>query len=258
MFLAVDAGNTKITFGFYDKDVVKDIRSLECNKYIEPEELKAAVKSLSGDYIIDECMISSVVDELTQNLKDAISDIFNITPMLIIPQDNNDIKINTPHPEKCGTDRVANAYAASKLYAQRPIIVVDSGSATTFDIVNADNEFSGGVIMPGMELQLKVLGEKTSKLPTLDLNNIKGDISVISDNTEDAIYAGVVVAHAQAIQGLIKLCEQELGEKAFIVGTGGNINFVEKYMNERKFDVVNPHLTLEGIRLLFELKKQLI
>ena len=253
MFLAIDAGNTRVTLGFFDNGLINNVRSFPCDKGIDFSELKIKIKSLSEGYDVEACHIASVVEELTNPLKQAISVIFNIQPSLLLPQNNGGIKLKTSKPEKCGADRVANAYAASKLYDKRPVIVVDSGSATTFDIVDTDNEFLGGVIMPGMGLQLKALAEKTSKLPELDLNNINDKLDIISDNTEDAIYAGVVVAHALAIQGLINLCEKELGEKAFIVGTGGNIRIVEKYMNERKFDVINPLLTLEGIRLLYEL-----
>lgn len=258
MFLAIDAGNTRVTLGFFEKDLLKDLCSFSCEKNIDFSELKMKIKSLSAGKNVSACSIASVVEELTNPLQQAVSEIFNIQPSVLLPHKNCGIKLNTPYPEKCGADRVANAYAASKLYDQRPIIIVDSGSATTFDIVNKYNEFAGGVIMPGIGIQLKALGEKTSKLPELDLNNIKDNINVISDNTEEAIYAGVVVAHAQAVQGLINLCEKELGDKAYIVGTGGNINFVEKYMNERTFDVINPYLTLEGIKMLYELQSGII
>lgn len=253
--MSIDAGNTKVTLGIYDESDLKEICNFQCKNYADYNELKDLLKSAVSGYQIDCCMISSVVDELTENLEKAVKENFNIVPLQITPKINLGIKICTSEPEKCGSDRIANAYAASVLYSHRPIIVIDSGSATTFDIVNNFGEFVGGVILPGMELQLKALGEKTSKLPILDLRNVSSDINVISDNTEEAIYAGVVVAHAQAIQGLIKLCEQKLKQKAFIVGTGGNIGIVSRYMTERTFDVINTHLTLDGIRLLYELNK---
>ncbi len=253
MFLAIDAGNTKITLGFFEADTLKEVCGFSCDINMRYPELKTEIEKLSAGKRLKGCMISSVVEELTDKLEQAVAEIFNINPLILRPEKNGGIKIKTPYPEKCGADRVANAYAASRLYGERPVIVVDSGSATTFDIVDTDNAFSGGVIMPGMELQLKTLGEKTSKLPLLDLKKVPKKINVISDNTEEAIYAGVVVAHAQAIQGLIKLCEQEFGAKAFVVGTGGNIDVVNQYMDDRKLDVINPSLTLEGIRLLYEL-----
>jgi len=253
MFLAVDAGNTKVTFGFFEGDTIKYIESITCPANIKCAELEILLKERFLDYRVEKCMISSVVDELTENLINVISEFFSVTPLVITSKLNYGIKFKSEHPEKYGADRVANAYSASKLYPDRPLIVVDSGSATTFEVIDKNGVFAGGLIMPGMELQLKVLGEKTSKLPSLNLNRISDEINIISNDTEEAIYAGVVVAHAQAVEGLIKLCEQKLGDRAFVVGTGGNINLLNKMLNERKFDEINPSLTLQGIRMLYEL-----
>ena len=253
MFLAVDAGNTKITFGFFDdNNVLKEIRNISSNKNAQYSDLKQTIKNVCNGYSISRCMIASVVDELTENIQKSITEIFNINPQTV-SSTNCGINIKTPQPEKCGADRIANVYAAIKLYDKRPVIIVDSGSATTFDIIDKNNDFIGGLIMPGMELQLKALGEKTSKLPALDIHNIQDNVSVISNTTEESIYAGVVIAHAQAIQGLINLCEQKLNEKAYLVGTGGNINLVSKYMDKINLDVVNQKLTLEGIKLIYDL-----
>lgn len=253
MFLAIDAGNTKITLGFFDKDVVKAVRSFKSSRAMSYDELKLTIENLSVEYCIEQCMIASVVDELTEKIQMAVTDIYGITPLNFTSEINYGIKIKFPQPEKCGADRIANVYAASQICSQRPIIVVDSGSATTFDIIDRSSNFIGGLIMPGMDMQLNALGEKTSKLPILDLKDVADEINVICDNTKESIYAGVVVAHAQAIQGLIKLCEQKLGEQAYIIGTGGNIKLVNKYLNERKFDLINQHLTLQGIKMIYEL-----
>ena len=258
MFLAVDAGNTKVTFGFFDGDKIKHVESVTCPANTKCSDIEVMLKERFSNFRVDDCMISSVVDELTENLKNVISEFFSVTPLVLSQKLNYGIIFKSEHPEKYGADRVANAHAAAKLYEQRPLIVVDSGSATTFEVIDKNGVFSGGLIMPGMELQLKVLGEKTSKLPSLNLKSVSDDINIISNDTEEAIYAGVVVAHAQAVQGLLNLCEQKLGEKAFIVGTGGNINLVNKFMNERKIDVINPFLTLEGIKMIYELNKLLV
>ena len=253
MLLVVDAGNTKITFGFFEGDRLEKVGSITCSANIGCSELKKQIKENFFCYKPDSCMIASVVDEITENLKNSISEVFCVKPIILSTEINYGIKIKSLHPEKYGADRIANAYAASKLYSERPLIVIDSGSATTFEVIDRDGELAGGLIMPGMELQLKALGEKTSKLPSLSLSNTPENINVISNDTEEAIYAGVIMAHAQAVQGLIKLCEQKLGEKAFIIGTGGNILLVDKFLNEKRIDVINPILTLEGIRQLYNL-----
>ena len=253
MFLAVDAGNSKITFGLFEKTCIQETRSFIYSKKINYIDLKNIIETKLSGFEINECMIASVVDELTESLRKSISEIFNISPIILSAEIDHGIEIKTAHPEKCGADRIANAYAVSKLYSKRPIIVVDSGSATTFDIVDKENNFLCGPIMPGLDMQLKSLGEKTSKLPALDLQKADDIINIISDNTEEAIYAGVIIAHSQAVQGLLNLCEQKLGEKAFLVGTGGNINLVCKYLNNRIIDKINPSLTLEGIRMIYDL-----
>lgn len=253
MFLAVDLGNTKLTCGIFTSNYLKSVRTFVYPKNITYSELKSEVSNLLADCDIDSCMIASVVDELTENVQRSISEIFSIQPIILTYDVIKErMKINLPQPETCGADRIANAYAALQIYPNRPIIVIDSGSATTFDIVNKKGEFIGGNIMPGLDLQLKSLSEKTSKLPELRLDKAPDKINVISDNTKDAMYAGVVIAHSQAIQGLITLCEKTLGEKAFIIGTGGNINIVSKYFNVRKFDTVNQNLTLEGIKMIYD------
>lgn len=252
MFLAVDAGNTKVTFGFFEGNMVKHVESLTCLANIKCSDIEVLLKERFTGYKVCDCMISSVVDELTEKLKNVISDFFSVTPLVLSYELNYGINFKSEHPEKYGADRVANVHAAAKLYEQRPLIVVDSGSATTFEVIDKNGDFLGGLIMPGMELQLKALGEKTSKLPSLSLKKVSDEINIISNDTEEAIYAGVIVAHAQAVQGLIRLCEQKLGGKAFIVGTGGNINFVNKYMNESKINIINPTLTLQGIKMIYE------
>jgi len=255
MFLAVDAGNTKVTFGFFNGDILKHAESVTCPANAKCSDIEVMLKERFTNFVVEDCMISSVVDELTENLKNVISEFFSVTPMVLSYKLNYGINFISTHPEKCGADRVANVYAALKLYKQRPLIVIDSGSATTFEVIDKNDVFCGGLIMPGMELQLKALGEKTSKLPSLNLRNVSDEINIISNDTEESIYAGVVVAHAQAVQGLLKLCEEKLGEKAYIVGTGGNIKFVDKFMNERKIDIINPSLTLNGIRMIYNLNK---
>lgn len=255
MFLSVDAGNTKVTFGFFEGDTVKYVESITCQPNTKCSDIEVMLKERFSDFKVEDCMIASVVDELTENLKTVISEFFSVTPLVFSHKLNYGIKFKSEHPEKYGADRVANVHAAAKLYEQRPLIVIDSGSATTFEVIDTNGDFSGGLIMPGMELQLKVLGEKTSKLPSLNLKSVPDDINIISNDTEEAIYAGVIVAHAQAVQGLLNLCEQKLSEKAFVVGTGGNISLVNKFMSERKIDVINPTLTLEGIKMIYELNK---
>ena len=129
-----------------------------------------------------------------------------------------------------------------------PAIVIDFGTATTFDIVSKDGVFLGGVIMPGLNLQFKSLSSNTSKLP-----RISAGISekAIGDSTENALLSGIMRGSACAIEGLIHQCELELGEKATIIATGGQSRLISEYMI-RRFDYIDSSLTLEGLKSIFE------
>jgi len=131
----------------------------------------------------------------------------------------------------------------------KPCIVVDFGTATSFDIVNRKGEFIGGVIAPGLNLQMKVLNKFTSKLPRIDV--AKSDVA-IGHNTTDAILSGVIRGSACLIDGLVEQCEEELGERATLIATGGYSSLICDYL-KRPFDFINPTLTLEGLRFLYEL-----
>ena len=149
-----------------------------------------------------------------------------------------------------GADRIANASAAAKTY-DGAVIVVDFGTATTFDIVNSKKEFCAGIIIPGLKTQLKSLYDKTSKLPQIEI-----DFSpcALGQNTKDAILAGVIRGCACAVDGLIEQCEDELGEKVKLIATGGYSGLLANYM-KHKFDCVNPILTLEGLKYIYDLNK---
>ena len=150
-----------------------------------------------------------------------------------------------------GADRIANVVAAVNKYHDKSVIVIDFGTATTFDIVNSKKEFCGGIIIPGLKTQLKSLFLGTSKLPQIELGDSP---KALGTTTEEAILAGVVRGSACAIDGLIEHCERELGEKAIIILTGGYSRLVSKYM-KHPFDESNPILTLEGLRDIYCMNK---
>ena len=214
------------------------------------EEYEVLLKTLFKDFKVDGCIISSVVEELTKKLKTAVDNVFKINSIVLSTQINTGVKICLDNPEEAGADRIANAAGAYVLYSH-PVIVVDFGTATTFDIVNGSGEFVGGIIAPGLNLQLKALNKFTSKLPRIEvaLSN-----TAIGHNTTDAILSGVLRGSASMIDGLIEQCEKELGEKAVVVATGGYSGLIANYL-KRPFDFINPTLTLEGLRHLYQINK---
>ena len=251
MLLAVDIGNTNITLGVFENESILDTYRLPSDKELPQEEYEILFHTLFKKYRIDACIIASVVDELNRTVKHAIDNVFHIDSIILNHKLNLGIHLNLKNPKEAGADRIANACGAYVLYS-KPAIIVDLGTATTFDILDKKGDFLGGVIMPGLNLQFRTLNKSTSKLPKIEADTVD---KAIGNNTCDAILSGVIRGSACAIEGLIAQCEEELGEKAVIVATGGYSSLISKYM-KRKFDFVNPYLTLEGLRFLYELNKQ--
>lgn len=253
MLLAIDIGNTNITLGVFDGERLADTFRMASDKELPRYEYEVLLERLCKNFEITECIIASVVEELSLPLKKAVDKVFGIESFLLTNDSNPGVKIDLLKPEEVGADRIANAYGAYVTYP-KPTIVVDLGSATTFDIVNDKGIFIGGVIMPGLNMQFRSLKANTSKLP-----RIEAGISerAIGNCTESAILSGVIRGSASAIEGLINQCEKELGQKAFVVATGGYSGLISQYMT-RKFNKVNPSLTLEGLRELYKLNQKCI
>lgn len=250
MLLTADIGNTNITLGLFDESALIEEFRLASDKDLSLEEYEVLLKSLFYNFKVDGCIISSVVEELNNKFRSAVKNVFKVEPIFLSAKINTGVKINMPNLDEVGADRIANAAGAYILY-KHPVIVIDFGTATTFDIVNPEGEFIGGVIAPGINLQLKTLNKFTSKLPRIDAAISP---SAIGNNTVDAILSGVIRGCACMIDGLVEQCEKELGQKAVIVATGGYSNYIAEYM-KRPFDFINPTLTLEGLRHLYNINQ---
>lgn len=260
MLLTADIGNTSITLGLFDEGVngsyfsndsalVEQFR-LASDKDLSQEEYEVLLKTLCKPYKIEGAIIASVVDELSKKFKVSVDSIFKINSILLTSECKTGVKIAIDNPREAGADRIANACGAFMLY-KKPCIVVDFGTATSFDIVNQKGEFVGGIIAPGLNLQMKVLNKFTSKLPKIDVAIAN---KAIGTNTADAILSGVIRGSACLIDGLVEQCEKELGSKAALIATGGYSGLISSYL-KRPFDFINPTLTLEGLRYLYELNK---
>ena len=246
MLLAVDVGNTNITLALFDnKKYVNEFR-LPSDKDLSGKEYEVLLQSLFKDYSIDDCIIGSVVEELTYKLKHSLDCVFGIDSKIISCDMNLGISICIDNPKELGADRIANAVAVAKT-SKTAVIVVDFGTATTFDIINSKKEFIGGIIAPGLTTQLKSLKISTSKLPKVDVSI---SANPIGKNTSDAIVSGVVRGSACMVEGMLSQCEKQLGEKALVIATGGYCGLISNYMT-RRFDRVNQLLTLEGLRDIY-------
>lgn len=261
MLLTADIGNTSITLGLFDAGaneayysqdaaLVEQFR-LASDKDLSQEEYEVLLKTLCKPFTIDGCIIASVVDELSKKFQTAVNNVFKINAIMLNSECKTGVKISIENPKEAGADRIANACGAFMLY-NRPCIVVDFGTATSFDIINQQGEFIGGIITPGLNLQMKVLNKFTSKLPKID---VAVSNKAIGGTTADAILSGVIRGSACMIDGLVEQCEKELGaKKATLVATGGYSGLISSYL-KRPFDFINPTLTLEGLRFLYELNR---
>lgn len=249
MFLAIDAGNSNITFGVFDCGKIIAEHRLETHSDNLKDECVKLLENLSEKYSLEECIISSVVKNLDYTIKEIIDKVLNIDSTVFDSNMNIGVNLNIDNLSEVGKDRIANALCAHNKYPF-PAIVIDIGTATTFDILDKNGYFIGGIILPGIKMQFDSLNQKTSLLPKLDIQKID---HVIGKNTKDNILSGVIRGHACAINGLIHKCESELGTKTTIILTGGLSEFIAEYIDN--FDYCDKNLTLEGLKILYDLNK---
>ena len=251
MLLAADIGNTNITLGFFDGDeYINEIR-IPSDRDLSQEEYEAMLTKILADYKIKGCVIGSVVEELNEKFKNAIDNVLNLKSMFVSKDMDTGVSVKIDCPDELGADRIANAVAATTKYSGA-VIVVDFGTATSFDVINSKREFLGGVIAPGVNTQLKSLYSATSKLPRIEA---KLSPSAIGHNTPDAMLSGVVRGTACMVEGIIAQCEKELGEKATVIATGGNSKLIANYIGDR-FDVIDPIFTITGLKCIYERNKK--
>ena len=248
MLLTADIGNTNITLGLFDGEVYVNEFRLASDKDLTGEEYENILKSLFKDYKIDGCVIGSVVEELNIKFKRAVDNAFGITSVFVDCDVNLDIKIKTDNSREVGADRIANAVAVADKY-KGAVIVIDFGTATTFDIINSKREFLGGVIAPGINTQMKCLKSSTSKLPKIDVSISQ---RAVGHNTTEAILSGVIRGTACMVDGLVAQCEEELNEPVTVIATGGYCGLIANYL-KRPFDFVDQILTLQGLKRIYEL-----
>lgn len=253
MILVFDVGNTETTVGLFDGTTLRGHWRLTTDLARTPDELTLIIRGLlSADEIdrtrIDRAAIGSVVPALTAPLAEACEQAVGAKPLIIDARSPLPIRLDVEEPLTVGADRLINTLAASRIY-KRDTIVVDLGTATTYDCITADGVFLGGVIAPGVRTSAETLFRRTSKLPATE---IAPPAHVIGRRTEECIRSGVVLGSAEAIDGLVRRIKGEWPRPAvpLVVATGGLAPVFEPFC---KFDVVEPYLTLTGLRIAHEL-----
>ena len=254
MLLVIDIGNTNTNIGIYDKDNLLKVYAVSSDIMKTSDEYGILISSLLNENNIknkiNSAIISSVVPILQDTIKRAIVEYLDIEPYKVSYKSILPVKISIDEPKEMGADRIANASAAVNKY-KLPVIVIDIGTATTFDIIDENKNFVGGIIAPGPKIQAKALSQFTSKLPKL---NIEAPKNAIGKSTIDAMLSGIVTGHKKMIEGMIEECEKELNKKATVVATGGFSKILlDNIQKEIKTD---KNLTLKGLKIIWELNKE--
>jgi type III pantothenate kinase len=254
MLLLIDIGNTSTTIGFYSNGSIHDVLRLKTSADVRGKEEYSYILNgvVLGQKIKkpDGAVISSVVPEVTSPVRNAVRRAFGIRALLVSCNIRTSLKFNIKKVESLGADRIADAVAAYRLY-NGPLLVIDFGTATTFSYIDAKGHFMGGAIMPGIILSADALFHKTSRLPRVDL---KGPDKALGKDTAESVMSGIIFGHAGAVEKIVKEIRREVGRDIKVIITGGYANLMAKYI---KIDHFNPLLTLEGLKIIYELNKDI-
>ncbi len=254
MFLAIDIGNTNVTIGAFEGDSIRSTWRLETDMHKMPDEYAATIITLLKFKQIDiadvtEVALCSTVAPLIPTFIDLFNDYFNINPLVVGVGVKTGVKIRMDNPREVGPDRIVNTVAGFKLYGG-PTIVVDLGTATTFDTISKEGDFIGGAIAPGPMTAAEALFSRTAALPRIQLVHPQKSIGT---NTIAAMQSGIMFGYTGLVEGIVKRMEKELGGKATIVATGG---YGAIFARETDiFNVVNPDITLIGLHMIYQLNK---
>jgi type III pantothenate kinase len=253
MILAFDIGNTETTAALFDGDKVGPHWRLTTNIPRTPDEYVLLLRSLLSATGIDVGIVTgsaicSVVPQVTQTVVHACLECFGRSPAIIDAQASLPIRLEVDEPNTVGADRIANTLAASRI-RKRNTIVVDLGTATTYDCITADGAFIGGIIQPGVGSSAETLFRRTAQLAATELIPPR---KVIGTRTDECIRSGVLYGAADSIDGLVRRIKKEWAvANPLVIATGGLAEALRPYCET--FDEVDPFLTLQGVRIGYEL-----
>lgn len=254
MLLVIDIGNTNLTLGLYEGDKLGAHWRLATDHNRMPDEYglqflgllqnaRKTVKDITG------ISLASVVPPLTGRVIQACEEYLKQKPLVVDAGIKTGIKIRYEDPRAVGADRVCDAVAVIKLYGA-PACVVDFGTATTFNAITKDGEYLGGAITAGINLAAEALYTRAAKLPRIDLQMPP---SVIGKNTVHAMQSGLLFGYVSMVEGMVNRFKSELGSDMKVVATGGLAEIIAK--ETKVIDIISPWLTLEGLRLIWQLNK---
>lgn len=252
MLLAIDVGNTNIIFGVYDNDILKQTFRMTTKTERTSDEYGINITALLRNndvevQNIEGIIISSVVPKIMHSFTNACIKYLGKNPLIVGPGTKTGLKIVTENPREIGSDRVVDAVAAYVKYGG-PVLVIDFGTATTYDLVSAKGEFVAGITAPGIRISAKALWEGTAKLPEIEIRKPK---SILAQETVSSMQAGLVYGQIGQTEYIIRQVIKESGwDDIKVVATGGLGKMI--YEATDTINIYDKELTLDGLRLIYE------
>jgi type III pantothenate kinase len=246
--LVVDVGNTNTVLGFYEGKKLRADWRLATRRDSTADEIGIQLRGLldSEKLVPRRAIVATVVPALQFPWRSALKRYFSIDPLFVEPGIKTGMPILYENPQEVGADRIVNAVAAFERLGG-PCIIVDFGTATTFDVVNADGEYVGGVIVPGVMISAEALFSRAARLARVE---IRKPPSVVGRTTATSIQSGLFFGYLSLVDGLVDRISAELGTRPRVVATGGLADLLGR--SAERIDEIDPHLTLEGLRILDE------
>jgi type III pantothenate kinase len=259
MIFVLDVGNTNIVLGIYkNKELMVEWRLSTDNRKTSDEYMIEVAQLFAYNKIevndISGVILSSVVPNIMYSLEHMVRKFFNKKPLVVGPGIKTGINIKYDNPKEVGADRIVNAVAAHEMY-KKPLVIIDFGTATTFCSVAANGDYIGGTISPGIKISSDALFQRAAKLPRVEL--IKPE-TVICKNTVASMQAGIVYGYIGQVDFIVSKIKEEmiaLGEESpMVIATGGLANLIAE--DSKTIDKVEPFLTLEGLRIIYEKNRE--
>ncbi|NLK22172.1 MAG: type III pantothenate kinase [Epulopiscium sp.] len=255
MILAIDVGNTNIVLGAYEKEKLIAYWRMTTHAYKSADELGMFIYDLLQHNDVDtrkveQVVIASVVPDIMYSLEHGIRKYLKVNPLIVGPGIKTGLNIRIDNPKELGADRIANAVATLSLYGG-PAIVIDFGTATTFDIICESGSYVGGVISPGLSISADALWQRAAKLPKVEIQKPE---KIIGKNTVDSMQAGLVYGYIGQIDYIIKRIKKEMkAPKVKVIATGGLAKVIAP--ESKTIEEVNGLLTLQGLKIICEKNK---
>ncbi len=254
MLLCIDIGNTNITLGLYQGETLGPRWRLATDHDRMPDEFALQILGLLqmaglSPTDVDGAAVASVVPPLTGKWLDVCRSSLRCEPLVVDAGVRTGVRVRYDDPKAVGADRVVDAVAAFRLYGG-PAIVVDFGTATTFDAISADGDYLGGAIAPGIGIAAEALFSRAAKLTRVEITRPP---SAIGRNTTHSIQSGLLFGNVGLVEGMVDRFRRELGGQAKVIGTGGLAELIAR--ETPVIEILAPWLTLDGLRMIYEMNR---